>query len=92
MSDYEVKIERGLILYLREERGITAIDASLGESEFERGRDGCDTCGYDGSDGTITTPIYYKGDGGRYDTGTVEIHGTSINFLPTLLEYIDRAN
>ena len=89
--DYERKIERGLILWLREKKDITAVTASIGESEAEEGWGGCDTCGYGGSDSTIETPIYYRGEG-RYDSGTVYVDGTSINFLPTLLEYIDRAN
>lgn len=92
MNDYEIKLERGLLLYLREEHGVNATSASIGESEVEKGWGGCETCGYGGSEDTITTPIYYQRSGDVYSSGTIEIDGTSIGFLPTLLEYIDRAN
>lgn len=92
MSDYEKKIERGLILWLREEKGITAISASIGESEIERGwSSGCDTCGYGADEDKVTTPVYYKTSSDKWNS-SIEIEGTSINFLPTLLEYIERAN
>lgn len=91
MIDYEEKIERGLILWLREEHGITAVSASIGESEVEDGWGGCDTCGYGGSDPKVETPVWYKTDESHYGE-TVYVDGTSINFLPTLLGYIDRAN
>lgn len=87
---YEEKIERGLKLYLREVHGVKAIEASIGESEAEQGWEGCESCGYGSNDGTITTPISYKEEGDAW-TSSVEIDGTSLNFLPTLLSYIDRA-
>lgn len=90
MTNYEEKIERGLILWLRENRDITALTANIGESEVESGWGGCETCGYGGSDGEIETPIYYTNDIEKY--GTVYIKGSSLDFLPTLLGYIDRAN
>lgn len=90
-TDCERKIERGLILWPREKKDIIAVSAEIGESEAEEGLGGCDTCGYGGSSGAIETPIYYRGES-RYDSGTVYVDGTSINFLPTLLKYIDRAN
>lgn len=92
MSSYEEKIERGLKLYLKEEHGITAVSASIGESEVERGwSSGCKTCGYGADEDTVKTPIYYKTYKGGW-TQSVEIDGTSINFLPELLSFIDRAN
>lgn len=91
MTDYEKKIERGLILFLRERKNIIAETAYMGESEAESGWGGCDTCGYGGSDGNIETPIYYRRSG-EFATRTVYIDGTSIDFLPRLLDYIDRAN
>lgn len=89
--DYLDKIERGLILFLREKHGITATSASIGESEVESGWDGCDTCGYGGSEDAVKTPITYKQDGWLY-ASVLEIDGTSLEFLPELLNFIDRAN
>lgn len=89
---YEEKIKRGLVLWLREVRGVTATDARLNESEVERGySSGCDTCGHGADDDTITTTISYK-TAGKSWWDSVEIPGTSIDFLPELLGYIDRAN
>ncbi len=89
---YEEKIKRGLVLYLREVHGITAKTASIGESEVERGwSSGCDTCGYGSDEDTINTPIYYKESGEDWGR-SLQIPGTSIDFLPELLGYIDRAN
>ena len=89
---YEEKIEKGLILWLYEAKGIEATEASIGESEVERGwSTGCDTCGYGADEDSIETPISYRAEsGGQWRV--VQIEGTSINFLPTLLEYIDRAS
>lgn len=89
---YKKKIEQGLLLWLKEERGIEALYAELCESEVERSYyEGCETCGYGGQEDTITTSIVYKTKKvGGY--GTAQIEGTSINFLPKLLEYIDRAS
>lgn len=89
---FEEKIKRGLILWLREVHNITAIDAELNESEVERGYfSGCDTCGHGAGEDKITTGISYKASDYKY-WQSVEIQGTSIDFLPKLLEYIDRAN
>lgn len=91
-KNYEREIEKGLILWLSEVRGIEAVEASIEESEGERGWiDGCDTCGYGAEGGTIETPIFWKGEGDRF-WNRVTIKGTSVNFLPELLGYIDRAN
>ena len=91
-TNYEEKIERGLKLFLKEEYGVTAISAFICESEVERGwSDGCETCGYGSDEDTVTTPIYYKEEKFGY-TRQQDIKGTSINFLPQLLDYIDRAN
>lgn len=91
-TEYEEKIERGLKLYLKQNRDITATTAWIGESEVERGwSSGCDTCGYGADEDKVTTPIYYKTEEYGW-TSTVEIEGTSLNFLPELLSYIDRAN
>jgi hypothetical protein len=89
--DYTEKIERGLLLFLREKHGITAETASIGESEVEKGWKGCETCNYGGSEDTVTTPIYYKRSDWVYDS-TLDIPGTSLEFLPELLNFIDRAN
>ena len=89
--DYTEKIERGLKLFLREEHGITAVEASIGESEMERGWEGCHTCGHGGGEDTVATPIHYRREGSLYGT-SLDISGTSLDFLPKLLDYIDRAN
>lgn len=92
MSDYKSSIERGLILWLREEHGITAVSAEIGESEIERGWRGCETCDYGGQPDEVYTPVYYKTSKDTYEL-SVRVEGTtSIGFLPTLLEYIERAN
>lgn len=89
---YEEKIERGLKLYLKEVVGVTATDAWISESEVERGwSSGCDTCGYGADEDTVYTPICYRTTE-RDWTQEHRIDGTSINFLPELLGYIDRAN
>jgi hypothetical protein len=89
--DYMERIERGLLLFLREKHGITAETAYIGESNVEEGWEGCDTCGYGGGDDTVKTPIYYKSSGWLYNNA-LEIDGTSLEFLPELLNFIDRAN
>lgn len=88
-EQYEKKIERALKLYLREVHNIEATTASIGMSEVEEGFEGCETCGYGGEGSRISTPIYYTKEGLVYPS-FVEIDGTSIGFLPTLLHYIDR--
>lgn len=90
-TTYGERIERGLILFLREKHGITATSASIGESEVEKGWEGCETCSYGGSEDQVKTPITYKQDGWLHGS-TLEIDGTSLEFLPELLNFIDRAN
>lgn len=93
---YTEKIEAGLILWLKEVHGEDVVSAYLTESEIEKSYyDGCETCGYGGEDDKITTYIGFTraGKGNKYQrSGGVNIEGTSINFLPTLLDYIDRAS
>lgn len=92
MSNYEEKIERGLKLWFKEVQDLTVSSAWIGESEVERGYDGgCDTCGWGADEDTIETPIYYKLTEDDYIRSRT-IEGTSLNFLPQLLGYIDRAN
>lgn len=93
MSTAEERIERGLKLYLREEHGLMVTEAKLGMTEFEASQwEGCDTCGYGGDEDRAFTPLLYKlkGDGGWVviELDTVN----SVNLLPTLLPYIERAN
>jgi len=88
--DYTEKIKAGLLLWLKDVHGIDAYWAELSESEVERGYyDGCETCGYGGDDDTIVTRVTYASQGVRFRQN-VEIKGTSIDFLPELLKYIDR--
>lgn len=90
--DYTEKINAGLVLWLKDVRGVDAVSAALNESEVERsGYEGCETCGYGGSEDKITTTITYRTGKTYRDWGSVEIEGTSVNFLPELLSYIDRA-
>lgn len=91
-TNYADKIEAGLKLWLKEVHSIDAISAELNESEVERALyTGCETCGYGGSEDKITTTITYRTGKTYRDWGSVEIEGTSVNFLPELLSYIDRA-
>ena len=93
--DYTEKISAGLVLWLKDVRGVDAVSAALNESEVERSYyEGCDTCGYGAEDDKITTTITYERTGvkGWERYGSVEIDGTSVNFLPELLSYIDRAS
>lgn len=92
MSDYEERIKRGLILYLREEHDIKAVDAELGLSEVEAAQyEGCETCGYGADQSTTVTPLRYREEGDSY-WDRVDLDTTTLNLLPTLLPYIDRAN
>lgn len=90
---YEEKIKRGLILYLREVHEIKAVDAELGMTEFESAQwSGCDTCGYGGDEDKAWTPLRYKEESDTY-WQTVELDTVnSMDLLPELLPYIDRAN
>lgn len=91
VTDYDEKISRGLILWLREVKGIRATEAQLHESETEKAQfSGCETCGYGGDDDKIYTDIAYKDEDSNW--GIVKLEGTSIDYLPTLLYFIDRAN
>lgn len=91
-TDYNERIKRGLILFLREVHNIYATDAWLEESEVERGWfSGCETCGYGGDDDAITTDLKYKTLDATY-ASRVTLRESSLDFLPTLLPYIDRAN
>ncbi len=88
----EEKIQRGLILYLREVHDIRAVQVELGLSEIEEAQyDGCETCGYGADEGRTYVPLRYKEREGCY-WQEIEMDTTSINLLPTLLPYIDRAN
>ena len=93
MSNYEEKIKRGLILYLREVHDIRAIDARLGLTEMEAAQyEGCETCGYGSDEDKAWTPLESKEDGDR-DWDLIKLDTRySIDLLPTLLPYIDRAN
>ncbi len=88
MTDYERKIERGLILWLREEKDVKAVEATLDAEGEEESYGYCDTC-YGTSAVAKIYVSYRKEDGGW---GEVEVGSDSLNFLPTLLPYIDRAN
>lgn len=91
MSDYDSKIERGLILYLREEYDIKARTAELGETEVERAMfEGCETCGYGGEDDVVYFHIRWRDEHGI--PHLLRENGSSLNFFPKLLAYIDRAN
>lgn len=90
MSDYEKDIERGLIAYLAS-LGIKAVQAELNESEVEKAYfEGCETCGYGADDDRIYTRISYKTEDRNY-WQCHEIPGTSLDFLPTLLKFIDES-
>jgi uncharacterized protein YprB with RNaseH-like and TPR domain len=87
----EEKIEAGLKLFLREEHGIEATSAYLDESEVERGTfAGIETFGSERALDTITTSLIYEVEG-RAVSQSIEIKGTSLDFLPKLLGYINRA-
>lgn len=90
---YEEKIKRGLILYLREVHGIKAVDAELGMTEIEASQfEGCETCGYGRDDDKAWTPLRYKTED-QWFWSTIELDTVySVNLLPDLLPYIDRAN
>lgn len=96
MSDYEEKIRRGVLLYLREVHNITASDAYIGDMEVHREwSGGCETCGW--YEENVTTDISYVTEGkvneatwGARKSVTLELSEQSI--LPLMLPYIDRAN
>ena len=90
---YEEKIKRGLLLYLREVHKITAIDAEIGMTEFEAGSwEGCDTCGYGADEDEVWTPLRFKRAQDKYWDFIKLDTVNSVNLLPELLPYIDRAN
>lgn len=95
-TNYEEKIRRGVILYLREVHDITATDAYIGDPEVHREwSGGCDTCGW--YENSITTDITYVTEGmldewGNRSRGRVTIDRSEGDMLPLLLPYIDRAN
>ena len=91
MSDtgYEKKIERGLILWLREVKDIKATEAQLSAEGEEEEMGYCETC--HSSSATAVIYIAYKGEGDGY-WSEVEVDRNSLSFLPELLPYIDRAN
>jgi hypothetical protein len=92
VTDYEEKIERGLILFLREEFDVKASRASIGETEIERGFfGGCDTCGYGSDEDEIFFYINYSTETDQR-RGYARLEGSTLNFLPTILPYIERAN
>jgi hypothetical protein len=91
VADYTEKIEAGLMLYLKEHYGLTVDSAWLNESEVERGwHEGCETCGCGASEDTISFTIGFK-DGSYPYSQSREISGSTLDFFPILLEYIDRA-
>ena len=88
---YEEKIAAGLKLYLKEHYGKDVSDAWLNESEIERGYfTGCDTCGYGAEEDIISFTIGFRDDSHRRPQW-VTLSGSTLDFFPTLLEYIDRA-
>lgn len=92
-ADYEAKIQRGLILYLREEHEIEAVEAELGMTEMETAYfTGCDTCGYGGGEDRAFTPLRYKAEGEPWWQSIELDTQYSIDLLPKLLPYIDKAN
>lgn len=89
MSDtYERKIERGLILWLREEKDVKAVEATLNAEGEDESYGYCDTC-Y-GTSAVAKIYVSYRDEDGKWDE--VEVGSDSLNFLPVLLPYIDRAN
>lgn len=94
-ESYERKIERGLILWLREVHGVSAVKAEASEAEVERGwSTGCETCGYGADEDTVYFYVKYRevDDDDSWYWKSVKVEGTNVNFLPTILPYIDRAN
>lgn len=92
MSEYERKIERGLILWLREIHNIVAEEASI-DAEGETESYGyCDTCCY-GESAVAKIYVNYKVKGeSHWNRDDIEVGSNSLDFLPVLLPYIDRAN
>lgn len=89
---YQDKIEAGLKIYLKEHYDVNATSAWLNESEVERGYfSGCETCGYGGDEDTISFTIGFRTDDYYYSQSR-EISGSTLDFFPILLEYIDRAD
>lgn len=93
--DYNEKIRRGVILYLREVHGVTATDAYIGDPEVHREwSGGCETCGW--YENNIETDIRYLTEGtfesGCWNYKTVTLDMAESDMLPLLLPYIDRAN
>jgi hypothetical protein len=87
VSTSEERIEAALLLFLKEEHGIEAISARVGESEVERGAD-CSCCGIHEAD-LILTPIHYRLADKSWDDD-LNLHGTAPEFLPKLVKYLDR--
>lgn len=95
MDNYEEKIRRGVLLYLREEHNVTASDAYIGDMEVHREWSGCETCGW--YENSITTDINYVTSGTLdmatwRDRNSVTLDLSEQSILPLLLPYIDRAN
>lgn len=77
------RIEQMLIRYLADEKSIDAKEAHFGDTEGPY-NDGCDTCGYGGTD--MFFEIRYLPAGESKWKG-LEISGDPLGFFPTLLEY-----
>jgi hypothetical protein len=88
-TGYEKKIERGLILWLREIKDIKATEAQLSAEGEEESYGYCDTC-Y-GTSAAAVIYVAYKAEGDQH-WSEVEVERNSLDFLPELLPYIDRAN
>lgn len=89
MNDkYERKIERGLILWLREEHSVKAVEAAINAEGEDESYGYCDTC-Y-GSSAVAKIYVSYRNEDDKW--GEIEVGSDSLNFLPILLPYIDRAN
>lgn len=95
MSDNKIdvtgRINRGIELWLEEEKHYREVKVtSISDPEVEAAYGGCDTCGYGGSEDRSYFTIYFTHATSTYDY--LEVEGSSLDFLATVLPYIDRVN
>lgn len=89
--DVTGRINKGIGLWLEEEKGYSDVTiTSISDPEVEDAYGGCDTCGYGGRNGRAYFTIYFNTPTKTYDY--VEVEGSSLDFLATVLPYIDRTN
>lgn len=95
MSDNKVsvtgRINGGIALWLEEEKGYSNVTVtSISDPEVESAYGGCDTCGYGETGARSYFTIYFNTPTTAHDY--VEVEGSSLDFLATVLPYIDRTN